>query len=285
MSSILDALKKLESEKSGKERPVEHTNIEAVAAERDLTHRRRNQPDGELIRINSMVLILGGLAVVGVLVAVSAVAALVIVQTTERRRVADAVSPVAAPLTPTAPFQPVPVADTAPAVPSPVPLKPVSSEPAVADEAVPVPPIESVAPVQEPVAWIEPDPAVVAGAENAVPMPTATQRRAPAATIPPAPARATPPTEEAYVEAPIGDVDLTTLPVLSESERIRLGLPSLKINIVGLPTKRQPRPSALINFEKVYLGEYIKNTKARLIAVELRGVGIEVAGHRYFMEK
>lgn len=81
------------------------------------------------------------------------------------------------------------------------------------------------------------------------------------------------------------EVNLSALPTLSESERLRLDLPKLKINIVGLPTKRQPHPSALINLNKVYVGENIPNTDARLIAVELRGVGIEVNGRKYFLPK
>ncbi|MFA6243064.1 MAG: hypothetical protein WC655_19155 [Candidatus Hydrogenedentales bacterium] len=80
-------------------------------------------------------------------------------------------------------------------------------------------------------------------------------------------------------------INLSALPTLSESERLRLDLPKLNINIVGLPTKRQPHPSALINLNKVYVGENIPNTDARLIAVELRGVGIEVSGRRYFLPK
>ena len=275
MSSILDALKKLESEKSGKERPVERANSEAVAAERDLTRRRRNQPEGEMIRISSMVLILSGLAVIAVLVAVSAVAALIIVRASDGQRFAESAQTLtSAPPIPTAPFQPVPAADITPAVPVPAPLKPVSSEPAVEGAALPIAPIEPVAPTAEPVARVEPGPPVVA--ESAPRVPKAAPERAPAAEALP---------DQARVEAPIGEVDLTTLPVLTEVERIRLGLPRMKINIVGLPTKRQPRPSALIDFEKVYLGEYIKNSRARLIAVDLRGIGIEIGENRYFMEK
>ncbi|MBX7259701.1 MAG: hypothetical protein K1Y02_25320, partial [Candidatus Hydrogenedentes bacterium] len=81
------------------------------------------------------------------------------------------------------------------------------------------------------------------------------------------------------------EVNLSALPTLSESERLRLDLPKLKINMVGLSTKRQPHPSALINLNKVYVGENIPNTDARLIAVELRGVGIEINGRRYFLPK
>jgi len=276
MSSILDALKKLESEKAGKERPVERAEIEAVAAERDLTRRRRNPPEGEMVRVSSVALILGGLTAIAVLVSVSAVAALVIVRAMDDQRVVKAVTPpVGAAPVQTAPFQPVPVMDVAPSVPAPAPLEPVASEPGFEEPAARVSAVEPVAPISEPVNWVQPEPAVAAP-EN--PPPTRSQR----ATVPAPEAAAPPPAEEV---APIGEVDLATLPVLTESERIRLGLPNMKINIVGLPSKRQPRPSALINFEKIFLGEYIPNTRARLIAVDLRGVGIDVGGMRYFLEK
>jgi hypothetical protein len=189
----------------------------------------------------------------------------------------------------TAPFQPTGEYDEVLEGPAPVPLQPVSSDPTLSEPAIVPEPVEAVMPSPEPVAWVEPEPVrnVVPVVLEPAPLPDVAPEPELAKTgIPaePAPETEIPPAPD-YSDAPIGEVDLRTLPMLSESERIRLGLPPLKINIVGLPTKRQPRPSALINFEKVYLGEYIKNTNARLIAVELHGVGIEVAGHRYLMEK
>jgi hypothetical protein len=305
MSSILDALKKLESEKSNSNDPDERAHIESVAAERDLTRRRRrSQSDDEVIRINSTAMIVAGLAVATVLVTVSVVAALAIYRSLERPTLAA--GPPSAPTGPedlassqplapapleSAPFEPIVEYVEVPEVPAPVPLQPVASDPTLMEPATVPEPIEAAMPSPEPVVWVEPEPVqnAVPAVPDPAPLPDVAPEPEPAwtgapAEPTPAPETATPPTPD-YSEAPIGEVDLRTLPMLSESERFRLGLPPLKINIVGLPTKRQPRPSALINFEKVYLGEYIKNTNARLIAVELHGVGIEVAGHRYFMEK
>ena len=80
-------------------------------------------------------------------------------------------------------------------------------------------------------------------------------------------------------------VELEKLPLLTESERVRLGLPPIKINIVGVPNNRTPRASALINMQKVYVGENIPNTEARLIDVDLHGVGLEIRGKRYYFSK
>lgn len=304
MSSILDALKKLEDEKTKKKDAVERAHIEKVAAERDLTRRRRTRQDDEVIRVNSTILVLIGLATAVVLVAVSVIAALVIMRTMSGARVAanqtpaTAVpaesTPLATPPVETAPFQPVPMDAGATTIPAPTPLEPVTSEPAFEEPLSAPEPVDSMVPA-EPVVWVEPEPPSSQAMETVVPEPPAALTPAPARPQPPEaaapppesytpqPVPTAPPAE--YSDVPIGEIDLNTLPVLTESERVRLGLPHMKINIVGLPTKRQPRPSALINFEKVYLGEYIKNTRARLVAVELHGVGIEVAGNRYFMEK
>lgn len=314
MSSILDALKKLESEKSENKDAAERAQIEAVAAERDLTRRRRSREDDEVIRINSTLLVLVGLGLATVLVTVSVVAALAVTRTmgstqvtatpapasipASELQVAEA-APIASPPVATAPFQPVPVEAVPTMMPAPMPLEPVTADPILSGPAMVTEPVDevvatdpmAVAAPEEPVVWVEPDPApqAIPVVEEVLPESVAPPEPAPSVAEPPAaytpqpPVATTPPPN--YSDAPIGDIDLDTLPVLSESERVRLGLPRMKINIVGLPTKRQPRPSALINFEKVYLGEYIKNSNARLIAVELHGVGIEVAGHRYFMEK
>ncbi len=74
-------------------------------------------------------------------------------------------------------------------------------------------------------------------------------------------------------------------PILSEAVRVRLGLPPLKINIVGIPNNRNPRASALINMQKVYVGETIPGTSARLMDVSLRGVSVDVNGQRYFLSR
>jgi hypothetical protein len=82
---------------------------------------------------------------------------------------------------------------------------------------------------------------------------------------------------------PGAGVDLSTLPVLTNSQRDTLGIPELTINFVGMPTKRQPRPSALINLKKVYVGERIPDTNAILIGVEMHGIGIEARGQQFFV--
>jgi hypothetical protein len=204
-----------------------------------------------------------------------------------------------------APVQPPVSAPAPPAVPEPaLPAaasidKPAHPEVVVAEQAVSAPPPPATAPPPE-----RPSPNVVAK-----PAPSKTTTPGPAmkppertrvaeVADPPAMDPAPPPSasDEGSEESipsdigdlprkPSGDINFNALPMLSESERLRLGLPKLKINLVGLPSKRQPHPSALINLNKVYVGEIIPNTDAKLIGVDLHGIAIQVNGRDYFLPK
>ncbi len=96
------------------------------------------------------------------------------------------------------------------------------------------------------------------------------------------PPQPTPPPERTTPSRP---ADPSSLPVLSRSEQNRLGLPDIRINFVSQASKTQPRPSALINYNKVYVDEIIPDTNARLIGVTLRGIGIEVNGQQFFVTR
>ena len=305
MSSILDALKKLEQDKQEKEES-ERLDIGTLAAERDLFHHKRGH--GATVQVSSMVLIGGVLLFAIALVCVSAITALLIVnaapaQPASTVHVAQvpAASPAETSSTQVAPSAPSPAKSVSiapvPSSPAVVAVEPASSvvKAVVADstpesQVLSVPPEPAIAEPQEEILLAEaqapvmpkPEPvAAQAMKQQSAPKP----RPAPVVTAQEPPASATAKAAAPAPEVLLGDVDLNVLPVLSESERVRLGLPPLQVNIVGLPTKRQPRPSALINYEKVYVGEFISNTNARLVDVELRGVGLNVGGQLYFLPK
>ncbi|MFO7974679.1 MAG: hypothetical protein R6V12_08595 [Candidatus Hydrogenedentota bacterium] len=82
-----------------------------------------------------------------------------------------------------------------------------------------------------------------------------------------------------------GEVDIMELPELTEAVRRRLGLPEITVNVVGRPSKYRPQPSAMINFNRVVLNEFIPGTNAKLIGVSLHGIGIAVGQERYFVPK
>lgn len=81
------------------------------------------------------------------------------------------------------------------------------------------------------------------------------------------------------------EVDILSLPELTLSVSARLGLPEITVNVVGRPSRYRPQPSAMINFNRVLLNDYIPGTEARLIGVSVHGIGIDVRGERYFVPK
>lgn len=82
-----------------------------------------------------------------------------------------------------------------------------------------------------------------------------------------------------------GEVDILSLPELTDSARRRLQLPEITVNVVGRPSKYRPQPSAMINFNRVVLNEFIPGTDAKLIGVSVHGIGIQVGQERYFVPK
>lgn len=258
MSSILDALRKLEQEKATREKTSSASSVRELALEPepdlDGDRRRRTAP------VRTLFLLLGGaLVTVGIGAGVVAAAVMVSRRDAPVQRVTAAAP--SQPTTQTTTVQPVHVAalDTAePESTEPEPLQVASATP-----PKPAAPKKSVAP---PKAVPPPEP-VAAAPKSAVANPQ-------------------PATDSDAIPAqPATETDIEKLPILSESERVRLGLPPLKINIVGIPSTRNPRASALINMQKVYVGENIPGTSARLMDVNLRGVSLNVNGRRYFLSR
>lgn len=73
-----------------------------------------------------------------------------------------------------------------------------------------------------------------------------------------------------------GNVEVNSLPRLTMQEREQLGLDSLRLNVLRPASKEQPDALAIINLKKVYVGEIIPGTRARLIGVESGAIGVEV---------
>lgn len=79
--------------------------------------------------------------------------------------------------------------------------------------------------------------------------------------------------------------DITRYPPLRGSDRVRYGLENLRINMIREPTPTRPEGHAIINLNKVFVGETIPGTPARLIGVVRRGIAIEIetTGERFFI--
>ncbi len=261
MSSILDALRKLEQEKATREQSVASTPVRELALEPELDlsgeRRRRSSPAK-----TAFLLLGGGLVTVGIGAGVVAAAVMVSRRDAPVQRVAASPPSQAAALSTT--VKPVQVA--------------APDDELDAAESKPVKVASAAAPKQVTAKKPEAQPKPAPG-----PAP-ATAKLEPALPAPEKPSNAVkndppPPASTA------AGIDIEKLPILSESVRVRLALPPLTINIVGIPNSRNPRASALINMQKVYVGENIPGTSARLIDVSLRGVSVDVNGQRYFLSR
>ena len=88
---------------------------------------------------------------------------------------------------------------------------------------------------------------------------------------------------EPLAPLPLSPEALAALPLLSESKRRQLGLPDLTINCARLNKDPNKTAWAWINLHKVIVGEEIPGTTAVLVGVDDRGVGLEVSGKRYYL--
>ncbi|NUM55500.1 MAG: hypothetical protein HUU46_17770 [Candidatus Hydrogenedentes bacterium] len=262
MSSILDALRKLEQEKAVREQAAPTTPLQELTLEPELELGRERAGASSIVRMGFLVVV--GVAVLGGIGAGLFAGASIFLRREAPVGQVAAKAPVeaAAVTTTVKPVDVAPVADDAEPEKQ-VPVK-------VASAAVPKP-----TPTKK--ADVAPKPAAPAPAPAKPAPPVQPAQTTVAATV-------TPSNAEGTAKADI-ETDVEKLPILSESVRVRLGLPALKINIVGIPNNRNPRASALINMQKVYVGENIPGTSARLMDVSLRGVALDINGQRYFLSR
>ena len=118
---------------------------------------------------------------------------------------------------------------------------------------------------------------------------------APAPAPKPAPAHVEVPRPAPVVPKPItvpekkeaGPLDTDTLPRLHPSDFGKYGLDGISLNMLREPSKDRPNGLAIINLNKVYPGEVIQGSKARLLAVARTGIAIEIegSGDQYFIEQ
>jgi hypothetical protein len=303
MSSILDALKKLEEEKAARTAKPEEEPFEPERAGESLFGRDPATRSGG--GVSPMALFVGG----GIFTLLVACISVVAVLWYTRPAPADTPAPTvlaantpeaAAPDTEevppgtdrdTAVIVPAPVVeDAAPqptvedppatevthvatAVADPAPVSP-EPEPEPQPEPRPEPEVSIAprpAPVQQPT---QPAPAAVATPAVVVTPPAV---EAPPAT--PSPTRSTPSdAEPAAAKGTPLPRDLSTLPPLRASDEVRYGLENITINGIREPNANRPYGVAYINMDRVYVNEVIPGTRARIVGLDLRGIAIEIVG-------
>ncbi len=318
MSSILDALKKQESEQS-ENGLAEGRPIEPKAVERELTGLSA-YPDPIISRVPPTLLITGGLGVAALLVALllSVYLALSRHSYDGAENVAQSAAPPAVQAPP--PVPPAPV-ELAPVQPIPAQAVPAPAPPAVTPiqppETPPAPPVTKPVPLPLPMRNVKTD-------ATGLPVPSKKPTAPPTEDLsPPPPAKVKPPKAEPKAASretvaaksvpkkanpdaesvPMPELDtriadepakperaneapreqplpanLMSLPVLSEGEKARHGLSDVKVNLVRPATRTRPYASAIVNLQPVQVGEKIPDTDAILIGVEPRAIAIEIAG-------
>lgn len=296
MSSILDALKKLEEEKARQQ------SNSLGPGEMDLL---RSPTQHGQVKANTKLFIGLGLgALLLVIISVSVSVALM-------RQGAPNTPNVVASVTPTPPATPttnaVDTTNEEKALEEQAPKTPTEEPVVVASEAEPAPiapaptsapapaaPAEE-APVQLAQATPKPTPVVsepvqpapaptpVVEAPKPAPTPLIAQER-PVTVRKPEPPRYTAP--EPKPRRSFGPVDMDALPMMNHADRDRMGLTELKINLLRPPGERRPIGLAILNLDKVYVGDKIPGSSARLVGVNIHGIAVEstTSGAQYFIE-
>lgn len=318
MSSILDALKKLEAEKA-EARNAADSSFAEDSAERELVGKNPLR-ERVTIRLSPVTILLGFAAAVLVLAGISVAVTLTVLSRTGGLHasapprpavpaVVDAPRPQPAPpaftedQTPLAAVAAAPAAADAPvpedagAIPAAAPSPEEAPAPAPADEppdeaAVlataivppPAPPaaIPAIVPIEkapEPDENAAPPESSIAAASWQSPMIDAAHTSAPIKKLAPAPDK------PSAAPSPEEIAELAKRP-LRESDRVRLGLARLQINLLQPATKNRPHASAIINLNQVYVGETIPRTDAKLIALDgVKGIviALQQTGERFYV--
>ena len=317
MSTILEALKKLEADKAAKQAAHGMPAFEPQAAPQDLLADAPRSGGSSSFPISLRMALGGAVAIIAGLATVSAVVSLVVVRslapepasppppsTTAAAPLESGHSGAATQATASLTPQPSPATTEVPAEtdatetgseetsdplvtasvsalanPS---LPPAEQEPA--REEIP-PPL----PMPPPGMVSDPVPAIAPPPPEELPIEEDTEPVAPPRVDYAVPSPWTPepaaPSRAASKKEPV-PADVRVLPPLGAATRARLGLENMKINALRTSGPDRAYPLALVNLNKVYVGEHIPGTTAKLIGVREDGMGIEIegTGERFFVQ-
>ncbi len=268
MSSILEALKKLEADKNAQQVAIQEPEPVYTSDQmaQSLLGNYADATPGAR-RQSPVLLVLGGALFTVLLIGVSVALAVFVlrqVQTPQQNAAAPAPTALAA-LTP----GPAPAA-TADEKETEVPSEGEVAPPKVA--AVAEAPKPKTRPKPEP--QPEPEEAMVV-----TPVPVVSEVRY-------EPYIPKPAESVAKESAPVPE-DIRTLPMLSRSDRAQYRLEGLTINMLNEASPTRPLGNALINLEKIFIGETLPGSNATLIDVKSHGIAIEIMStrQRYYLPR
>lgn len=271
MSSILEALKKLEAEKNAHQMAVEAPEP-AYTSDQMAQSLLGNFADSipRPRHTSPLFLILGGSLFTLLFIGVTVSLAVFVLKSVN-----------GAPAPTQAAAQPTPAPAIAPVLPSPAPAQPTA-----------VPMVKTDVPVKTAAEVV-----AAAPAPKPKPKPAPAPESIPLPDIPMVATSVSAASEvryEPYVPKPATEHDSTPvpedirkLPMLSRSERSQYRLEGLTINMLNEASATRPLGNALINLEKIFIGETLPGTNATLIDVKSHGIAIEIMSthQRYYIPR
>lgn len=277
MSSILEALKKLEAEKHAQAAPPIHEPELATAPDFSAASLLAGSAPAPRDRVHlaPVTLVLAGGVFTMLVIGVSVVLSILLLRSAQPSaatgsppHIAPAMMAAAPALAPPAPDPASAPAETPPAEEPPAEERPAEEPPA--EEAPP-------APVK-----------TAARTESRPPRPTP-RREEPVSESPAVVAFTEEVRYERFVPEPAGGSarpsrpapeDIRSLPMLSRSEKAQYRLDTLEFNMLNEANAQRPMGSAVINLEKIFIGETLPGTNAKLIDVRNHGIAVEIQSTR-----
>ena len=265
MSSILEALKKLEADKGAQPAVEAMTPTDNTFGGTSGLLDDAGYSPQESRPVAPLLWVLGGGVFTVLIIGVSVLLVMFLLQqqSTDAPRIAQTDQATETPPAPP-PIPAAAIANTA----EEIPVEGVESE---------VPPID----VQP-----EPAPDMV---ETRVVVPVTTPEVAPEPRPAPRPRPAPEPEarpEAATSSAPIPD-DIRSLPMLTRHERTQYNLDGVRLNMLNAAGPTRPLGNAFINLEKVFIGEYLPDSNAVLLDVASHGIAVEIKStrQRYYIPR
>lgn len=264
MSSILEALKKLEAEKNSQQIPLEEP---VPAYPNDFGDSsfvgRLSHSEPRQNRTSSITLVLAGGIFTILLVAVSVFLAIFFMEHNQPPPPVTALAP---------PVAEPPISEPEPAEEDPFVETAIAANGILETRTAPANPPPRTSPRPKPDARPE-------RVEAATLLPASTEvRYEPFVPEPPAGGNAK--------RAPLPD-DIRKLPMMSRNEKAQYRLEDVKINMLNEANALRPLGNALINLEKVFIGETLPGTNAVLIDVKNNGIAVEILStrQRYYIPR
>jgi hypothetical protein len=274
MSSILEALKKLEAEKNAQHVAIPEPEPVYTTDQMAQSLLGYAEPAPDSRRLSPLFLVLGGGVFTMLLIGVSVALAVLVLRNTPATE--TTIPPVAAVATVPPPVAPAVTAVTPESAPvsdaSPVESTPAAPKESPKKIATPVKLPEVTTPRPEPERPVEVP-------MDTTPLPDLTEARY-------EPYIPKPPSSAERGSTPVPD-DIRKLPMLSRSERAQYRLDGLTINMLNEANATRPLANALINLEKIFIGETLPGSNATLIDVKSHGIAIEImsSGQRYYLPR